>query len=315
MSLNSEIIRNIVNPDSKAIFKSIDNDFVVFDDGSSFPVYNGIPILFGKDSIFKSDDILNKIFTTQDKSQLDTKVLKNFVRRKLLPSLTNDFNCSKRYATLNNLLDKNSVILVIGSGEKVKYYKDLFNQHTVISSDVHAEFLPDIVFDGHTIPFADETFDLVFAAQVIEHTINPWEFSKECQRVTKKGGLLQIEAPQNYPYHGAPYDFFRFTYTGFISLFKDCEIEHVEITEGNASMVAVTISNYLINTSSNKYLRRFFLLITRITLGWVKHLDKFQKNINRRTVSLPKGYAFTFKKTNYPRAIKTVLDEYYKLSK
>ena len=71
---------------------------------------------------------------------------------------------------------------------------------------------------------------MVLAAQVIEHTMNPWKFCTELQRVTKTGGLLQIEAPQNYPYHAEPYDFFRFTFTGLRSLFPECEVEKSSIT-------------------------------------------------------------------------------------
>lgn len=303
----------LINPDSKSKLNSIDDHCIVFEDGSKFPILNGIPILFGNKSIFKISDVIDSVKTTQDKSQLDTSIFKNYVRRKLLPSLCQDFNYDTRYKELNNRLNSKGLILILGSGEKVEYYKNIFKNHDVITSDVHNEFIPDVIFDGHNIPFEDGTFDLVFAAQVIEHTLNPWEFCSECQRVTKIGGLMQIEAPQNYPYHAAPYDFFRFTYTGFISLFKDCDVIDVEITEGNASMVAVTISDYLINTSSNKYLRRFFLFITRISLGWLKYLDKFQNKINKRTVSSPKGFAFTFMKSGKEKDINTVLEEYYKL--
>ncbi|MBE5528325.1 hypothetical protein A9J41_12480 [Laribacter hongkongensis] len=43
--------------------------------------------------------------------------------------------------------------------------------------------------------FADQTYDMVCAFQVIEHVEHPAEFLKTLRQVTKKGGTLFIEAP------------------------------------------------------------------------------------------------------------------------
>lgn len=303
----------IIQPDTHSKLMSITDEYLLFEDGSKFCIHNGTPILFSINSIFNDLDIINSKKNTQDSTLSDPSNIKNFIRRKLLPSLCDDFNIESRYNNLSKLLSKDSKVLIIGTGEKGSYYKNIFSQCEVITSDVHNEFNPDYIFDGHYIPFNNNCFDLVLAAQVIEHTINPWLFCKEMQRVTKNGGLLQIEAPQNYPYHAEPYDFFRFTFTGMRSLFPQCEVVHTEITEGNASMVAVTISNYLINTSSKKLIRSSWLFVTRIVLGWMKYLDKLQPTINRRTVSMPKGYAFTFKKDTTVRKPGELLKEFYKL--
>jgi len=305
----------IIHPDTHAKFLSKTRDHLLFDDHSKFPIYNGTPILFGANSIFNAEDIINSKKTTQDKEHLDTSNIKNFIRRKLLPSICEDFTIDKRYDILSQLLPKKSKVLIIGTGEKAGYYKNKFLHCAVITSDVHNEFRPDYIFDGHFIPFADSCFDLVLAAQVIEHTINPWQFCNEMQRVTKVGGLLQIEAPQTFPYHAEPFDFFRFTFTGMRSLFPKCQVLKSEITEGNAAMVAVSISNYLINTSSIGFIRSSWLLITRLLLGWVKYLDRLQPVLNRRTVSMPKGYAFTFKKDELQRKSVDLLNEFYELKR
>jgi hypothetical protein len=303
----------IIHPDTHAKFLSKTKDYLLFDDHSKLPIHHGTPILFGADSIFKAEDIISSKITTQDKEHLDTSNIKNFIRRKVLPSLCEDFTIEMRYDTLSQLVPDKGKVLIIGTGEKAGYYKNKFPRCEVITSDVHNEFRPDYIFDGHFIPFADNCFDLILAAQVIEHTINPWQFCNEMQRVTKVGGLLQIEAPQTFPYHAEPYDFFRFTFTGMRSLFSKCEVLKTEITEGNAAMVAVTISNFLINTSSIGFIRSSWLFITRLLLGWVKYLDRLQPLLNRRTVSMPKGYAFTFKKDELQRNSADLLKEFYKL--
>jgi SAM-dependent methyltransferase len=308
-------IDSIIHPDSHSKLIEITETYYLFEDGSKLHVHNGVPILLSVDSIFNSDDIINSKVTTQDNAYLDTSNLKNYVRRKLLPSLCSDFNIEKRYDNLSGLSPENGKVLIIGAGEKTGYYKNIFKNCVVITSDVHNQFKPDYVFDGHFIPFLKETFDVVLAAQVIEHTINPWKFCQELQRVTKIGGLLQIEAPHNFPYHAEPYDFFRFTYTGMRSLFPACEVLKADVTEGNASVIAITLSNYFVNLSAKKVIRSSFLFATRILFGWLKYLDKLQSSPNRRTVSMPKGYAFTFKKDDIKRNSKDLLKEFYSLKK
>lgn len=309
------MIRGIIHPDSHSKLKESTDAFYIFEDNSKLPVHHGIPILFGKTSLFNEDDIVNAKVTTQDKSYADTANFKNYVRRKLLPSLAKDFNLNERYKELALLLPQQSKVLILGTGDKKEYYKSIFAHSYVICSDVHAEFTPDIIFDGHFIPFIDNTFDLVLAAQVIEHTINPWQFCNELQRVTKTGGFLQIEAPQTFPYHAQPYDFYRFTYTGMRSLFPKCEVLKESITEGNASVVAITISNYFINLSKKPFIRSSFLFVTRILFGWLKYLDKNDGTLNHRRVSMPKGYAFTLKKDDKERSPKELLNSFYALKK
>ncbi|MDZ7648847.1 MAG: hypothetical protein U5K54_17665 [Cytophagales bacterium] len=44
-------------------------------------------------------------------------------------------------------------LLIVGAGDKIEYYKRTFHQSDIITSDVHLQFGPDIVFDIHQIPF------------------------------------------------------------------------------------------------------------------------------------------------------------------
>ncbi|HVH26513.1 MAG TPA: class I SAM-dependent methyltransferase [Vicinamibacterales bacterium] len=44
------------------------------------------------------------------------------------------------------------------------------------------------IADGESLPFADETFDLVYAHGVVQYTANPQQLVNECHRVLKPGG-------------------------------------------------------------------------------------------------------------------------------
>jgi 2-polyprenyl-6-hydroxyphenyl methylase / 3-demethylubiquinone-9 3-methyltransferase len=47
-----------------------------------------------------------------------------------------------------------------------------------------------IVADAHTLPFEDESFDIVTSMDVLEQVKDPKEIIKECSRVLKKKGLF-----------------------------------------------------------------------------------------------------------------------------
>jgi ubiquinone/menaquinone biosynthesis C-methylase UbiE len=54
-------------------------------------------------------------------------------------------------------------------------------------------------FNGKTIPFPEDTFDLVYSFQVIEHVQEDEHFLKEAKRVLRPGGTLLITTPnRNY---------------------------------------------------------------------------------------------------------------------
>jgi SAM-dependent methyltransferase len=44
--------------------------------------------------------------------------------------------------------------------------------------------------DGRTIPFPDQSFDLIFHNSVIEHVPDPVAFNRETQRMLKRGGIV-----------------------------------------------------------------------------------------------------------------------------
>jgi ubiquinone/menaquinone biosynthesis C-methylase UbiE len=305
---------SLIDPLSKEGVKAINKDLISFKCSNNYPVINNIPIIIDESrSIFEIGDILKNIPTTQSSSFRD-KSLKNTVRKNILPSLSIDFTYEKRYSELAERF-KGKNILVIGCGDKIALYNKIFKDSLVINSDVHVQFSPDIVFDSHQIPFKDESFDLIIAAQVLEHTFKPWIVAEELERTIKTGGNLLIEVPFNFPYHSPPYDFFRFTFTGLRSLFPKSNLVKYEVPEGNASSVANYNSDFLINLFANRYLRMVMLFISRFLFGWLKYIDLLRKKESIRSISIPKGFSMIFEKDNIERSNIQLLDEYFELKK
>lgn len=52
---------------------------------------------------------------------------------------------------------------------------------------------------GHRLPFADDSFDHVICAEVLEHIPDYRSFLAEIRRVLKRGGLLAVSVPRFFP--------------------------------------------------------------------------------------------------------------------
>ncbi len=49
-----------------------------------------------------------------------------------------------------------------------------------------------VVGDGRALPFADDSVDVAFSSNVLEHVSRPWSVADEMVRVTRPGGLIVI---------------------------------------------------------------------------------------------------------------------------
>ena len=58
---------------------------------------------------------------------------------------------------------------------------------------------------GESLPFPDESFDLVYSANVLEHTVDPIAVISEAVRVLRPGGTLHFEVPNHLSYFEGHY--------------------------------------------------------------------------------------------------------------
>lgn len=58
--------------------------------------------------------------------------------------------------------------------------------------------IADVKMDMHHMPFADNTYDILFANHVLEHVKDPQQCMKEALRVLKPGGMAIMQVPIDF---------------------------------------------------------------------------------------------------------------------
>jgi len=92
-----------------------------------------------------------------------------------------------------------------------------------------ADIKPDYLWDGITMPFADNSFDSAFGTEVLEHCARPEIILNEVYRVLKPGGVLFFTVPFLWPLHEVPNDAFRYTPFILQSLLKDAGFVKIQL--------------------------------------------------------------------------------------
>ncbi|QGU01132.1 putative methyltransferase [Corynebacterium kalinowskii] len=91
-----------------------------------------------------------------------------------------------------------SRVLDVGGGPG--YFADAFANTDYVSVEpsaveLHAAGLPHVSSvraDGQCLPFAADSFDMVYSSNVAEHVPEPWTMGSEMLRVTRPGGLVVL---------------------------------------------------------------------------------------------------------------------------
>ncbi len=119
-----------------------------------------------------------------------------------------------------------------------KPYKELFNFQYYVGLDIQHPKInyitekADIIYDGKTLPFRDNSFDSIFTSEVIEHIFEIDYALAELSRVLKKSSFILMTLPFVMQEHEIPHDFARYTSFGIRYLLEKhgFEIVHMEKT-------------------------------------------------------------------------------------
>ena len=85
-------------------------------------------------------------------------------------------------------------------------------------------------FDGVSMPFADQAFELVYCKQVLEHVRRPEPLLAEVRRVLVPGGWFAGSTSQLEPYHSL--SLWNYTPVGMVRLLEHAGLRAVELRPG-----------------------------------------------------------------------------------
>ena len=121
------------------------------------------------------------------------------------------------YGRINAILKDSDSVLDLGAGrgswdsldncsyrreirnlkKKVKYLVGIDIDNAVLENPTTHK---NIIMSGEKIPLEDNSMDIIVADWVLEHVLNPVEFSSEIYRVLKPGGIFCARTPHKYKY-------------------------------------------------------------------------------------------------------------------
>ena len=186
----------------------------------------------------------------------------------------------------DNLAYFQGKLLDAGCG-KMPYKSFLFEKSTIteyIGLDIEGALVydegvqPDYHWDGKSMPFDNDTFETVFATEVLEHVPHPELYLAEVFRVLKGGGNFFFTTPFLWPLHESPHDEYRYTPYAMKRLLEDTGFQKIEINAlggWNASM-AQMLGLWLKRSSMSKLKRN---ILTRLLYPAYKYLLKKDKNV------------------------------------
>lgn len=193
----------------------------------------------------------------------------------------------KVFSFLLNVLDrgKKLKILDIGCGFK-PHERVFFNERfsfEYIGVDFTENSLADLILDMNKdiLPFSDYTFDVIILSEVLEHLYNPFNAIKEAVRVLKKNGLIYISTPFLFYYHGAPYDYYRYTEFFYRKIAEEYNLEVLRIEKAGTFFSAPL---YVINLSLNAMFEK--LKIKRLVYPLVLIINFFSLIIDKIAYTL-----------------------------
>lgn len=149
------------------------------------------------------------------------------------PYFIDRYTLYQKIKNFSQNIGPNLKILDVGCGHKP--YSHLFAKNNYIGIEIDDGNRnltgkdPDKFYDGETIPYKDQEFDLIICTQVLEHTLHPANLIKEMYRVLRDGGQIFVTAPLISQEHEQPYDFWRFTQFAHQKLFTEANFIDIEI--------------------------------------------------------------------------------------
>jgi glycosyltransferase involved in cell wall biosynthesis len=188
-----------------------------------------------------------------------------FVAPRCLPKTVDTYTVrSGILAALKNALPEFSG-LVADVGAGVAPYKQLVMEAPHVDKYLALDLAgssyapPDVIWDGNSLPLADNSVETVMATEVLEHCPDPSRLLCEAFRILKPGGLFFGTVPFLWPLHDVPHDHWRFTPWSLTQLLEQNRFEDIQIKAlgGYNAALAQMIGLWVNRRSRKKMYQRF----------------------------------------------------------
>lgn len=178
------------------------------------------------------------------------------------------------------LLPPQPIIFDIGSKETRGLYAfgSAPRDAKVVCVDIEGGPGVDLVADAHDLHMVtDGSVDCVTSVSVLEHVRNPKKVMEEIYRILKPGGIVYISVPFIFPFHAAPYDFYRFSSKGIMILCEQFECIDSGFNRGPASTMHHLFVHFaaMLFCFNSKRLYGINVDLFKWLFFWIKYLDKF----------------------------------------
>lgn len=266
---------------------SLEAGALVAPDGRRFPLAGGIPVLIDESrSLFRHADYAagggaRPLAAAADGARPAVARWRERIAGGLLglSSGEHDLTPADAVALVARSFPQ-ARILVVGAGDA------LFSPPPgldLLYSDVAPGPLVDLIADAHDLPFADESFEAVFAVSVLEHVLEPWRCVDEVRRVLVPGGIIYAVTPFIQQVHLGCYDFTRFTPLGHRMLFRWFDEMASGLSGGSGSALSWTLENFLSSLARGRAARRWLGGLARL-------LGTIPRGLDRLTMARPGGW-------------------------
>lgn len=235
-------------------------------------------------------------------NQLEKYIIQNFTDMQLS---ADNFMLYPVRSTILNAIKTNvslfgGTLLDIGCG--VMPYRDLILQNKDVthylgmdlkSPAYHGHVVPDLLWDGLTIPMDNQTINTVLATEFLEHYHDTSRILIEIYRVLSSGGIFFGTVPFIWNLHEVPYDEYRFTPYSLKKHLVNAGFNNVEIRPlggPDAAMAQMMgIWFYVAKFKGKGYLKWIFFVVIR----WLMRRDKTFTEFDGQSNSLYNGLSFT----------------------
>jgi SAM-dependent methyltransferase len=255
---------------------------LVSEDGTqTYPVVAGIPILIDEErSVFRKRDYVGGASAGpkhDHRRGVGARLLAAVDGR--LPTLSRNVGTDANFRRLLELAradhgNEIQILVVGGSTEGAGFRPVIEAPGTeLVETDIAFGPRTNVICDGHALPFADGTFDVVICQAVLEHVLDPATVVAEIHRVLSDSGLVYSEIPFMQQVHGGAHDVTRFTLLGHRRLYRRFDVIEMGAQGGPGMALAWSLSYFLVALSRSRRKRQIATRLARLLGGWLTRWD------------------------------------------